>query len=312
MEHKVMNTDDASKLVSASIFNNTAIKLKERECTIARIVDFSVTTDSVVAKAVVVTDKQTHFIEIEWGDGETSNIDINYASHFKIPAFNGDNALLPGTYEFYHRYDVTYVESIYSPDINHPAPMDYFVILKTIDFNGDLDLSIKEIRIEPSYRINFYQLSVGIKDQCDGGSPNEFTISQAENGDIKREWSWFPSDNFFYAFPTYRVPESQLSQVFTVTNTANPTNTSMSNIRFNFIEHDRWYDDRGSIAYPAFLREYLNGVEETASGKLEADFNISDANPWWGSSCTLMYAVEWELKLLVPFPSNQPTVFSQS
>jgi len=31
---------------------------------------------------------------------------------------------------------------------------------------------------------------------------------------------------------------------------------------------------------------------------LISEFNISDGNPWWGNRCGLMYAVDWEFKLL--------------
>lgn len=307
-----MKTENTNKSEPGCTPNHSAIKLKEKTCTVARIIDFTVTTDSVVAKAVVVTDRKTHLIEVDWGDGEKSNINIRFASHFKVPAFDGGNALQPGTYEFFHRYNVTYVETIFRANLNHPAPMDYLVTLKTIDFNGDFDLSLQEITIEPAYRINFYQLYVGLKNECDSDRTNEFTIKQSENGVVKKEWSWFPSNQFFYATPTFNIPQSELSQIFTVTNSTTPTSTNMQNIRFDFIEHDTWYDDAGALSYPRTLYFYLNDEQDSASGRLEGEVPILDSNPLWQNSCEVMYAVDWELRLIVPMPPSQPALFTKS
>jgi|GEM_PF-2358082 len=304
-----MSIGQENKFISACVLNHTAIKLKQQECHVARIVDFSVTTDSVVAKAVVVTDNDTHFIEVDWGDGETNNINVGKARYFKSAAYNGDNALQPGTYEFFHRYQVSYVAA---GDSILPEPKGYTVILKTIDFNGDLDLRFQPIRIEPSYRINFYRLSVGLKNQCDNGSLNEFTIIRTLiNEGSKREWSWRPSDNFFYPFPTYTIPESQIEQVFNVTENPNEEYSSIDLVSFTFIEHDKWYDERGTLYYDTILRNFLIGQQDSASGRFEGEIPLYD-HSIFGSNCDLMYAVDWDLQLLVPLPPIQPVVFTKS
>ncbi|GAA6186577.1 hypothetical protein [Aliiglaciecola sp. NS0011-25] len=305
-----MITDDVNKLVSNNIFNQTAIKLKPKQCNKHRIVNLSVTSDSVVGRAVIVTDRQTHHIEVEWGDGQTSRLNVGYASHFEISAFDGDNGLQAGTYEFFHRYDVTYVEHMYAEGLLVPAPTDYVVVVKTIDFNGLLDSTAADIRIEPSYQLNYYQLTVGLKNKCDGGGVNEFTISQFEGGELLKEWEWHPSDDFIFAIPTYRVPDSQISQVFTVTEPENPHRTTTPQIRFYFVEFDRWYNDRGSLGYRNGLTDYLSGEQEKASGTLEGEIIIEDENPLWDSSCDLMFKVDWEINLLVPMPVSQPLSFS--
>ena len=305
-----MTTENVNKLVSQSIFNHTAIKLRPTPCNEPRIVNFSVNSDSVVAKAVVLTDKDTHFVEVDWGDGETSRINVRFAKNFKLASFDGDNALQPGTYEFYHRYDVTYVEHIHAEGVMLPAPMDYTVSCKTIDFNGQIDLSFQDLRIEPKYEINFYQLTVGLKNQCDNGSLNEFSITQMEGGVMSKDWDWFPSDNFFFPFPTYRIPNSQVSQVYTVNNSEMPWHTFVPKITFSFVEHDDWYDDKGTLGYDNYLSYFITGQQESASGKFEGDITIIDNNPWWQSSCGLMYEVDWEIRLLAPMPVSQPLVFT--
>ncbi|MDO6691991.1 hypothetical protein Q4574_01790 [Aliiglaciecola sp. 3_MG-2023] len=308
-----MITDDVNKLVSKNRFNQTAIKLKPKQCNKHRIVNLLLTSDSVVGKAVIATDRQTHHIEIEWGDGQTSRLNIGYASHFEISAFDSDNGLQAGTYEFYHRYDVTYVEHIYAEGVMIPAPMDYEVNVKTIDFNGQLDVTTQNLRIEPSYQLNFYQLMIGLKNKCDGGGLNEFTISLTENGEILKEWEWHPSDDFIVtSSPTYRVPDSQISQVFTVSEPQNPHMTFSDPIRFNFIEFDRWYNDKGSLGYGNFLGSYINGEQESASGTREGDIILVDKNPLWDSTCDLMFKVDWEINLLVPMPASQPVLFSSN
>ncbi|WP_198244055.1 hypothetical protein [methane-oxidizing endosymbiont of Gigantopelta aegis] len=230
---------------------------------------------------------------------------MRYADFHKIPAFDGANSLLPGTYEIYHKYAVTPANL---PNIG-PASEEYIVTLRTIDFNGDFDFRLKNITIEPKYRINFYALSVGLKNQCDSGGVNEFTVIQTVGEDVKNEWDWHPSDDFIFAIPTYRLEGSQQSQVFTVSSTSNST---IELIHFSFTERDTWYDDKGSLFYSTILSSYLNDIEENNSGRLEGTISIYDSNPLWQAGCDLFYAVDWEIGLIVPFPSNNQIMFNAS
>lgn len=300
-----MTNKNINEITFGNPLVKTVVKPNTRKCGVAKVEDFFVTTDSVVAKATIVTDKKTSFLEVDWGDGEKSNINIRYAKFHKIPAFDGTNSLLPGTYELYHKYAVTPADL---PSTG-PAPKEYIVTLRSIDFNGDFDFRLKNITIKPKYRINFYGLSVGLKNQCDGGGLNEFTVIQTVGEDVKNEWDWHPSDDFIFAIPTYRLEGSQQSQVFEVSNTSNST---IELIHFSFTEHDKWYDDKGSLSYSTILRSYLNDTEENTSGRLEGTISLYDSNPLWQASCDLSYAVDWEIRLLVPFPSNNQIMFNAS
>jgi len=287
---------------SNHLISQTAVKPRVKRCHIAKVEDFFVTTDSVVAKATVISDKSISFIEIDWGDGDKSNINIGFASHHKLPVYNGTDALNPGTYEFYHQYAVTYADTN-----DRPIPNEYFVTLRALDFNGDFDFRLKHITIEPNYRINFYSLFIGQKSKCDGGGTNEFTVVQSINSEIKNEWDWNPSDGFIVKIPTYRLDGSHFAQVFEVKGV---NDSSIESVIFSFTEHDRWYDDRGSLSYKRFLSNYLTTREHSASGSLEGTINVSDANPWWQATCKLSYAVDWDLRLVVPLPSYNGLVFT--
>ncbi|NRA55768.1 MAG: hypothetical protein HRU23_16645 [Gammaproteobacteria bacterium] len=282
----------------------TAVKPRARKCNIAKVEDFFVTTDSVVAKATVISDKSISFLEIDWGDGEKSNINIRFANHYKLPAYNGTDSLNPGTYEFYHRYPVTYEDRN-----DRPVPQDYFVTLRALDFNGDFDFRLKNILIEPKYKINFYSLIVGLKNQCDGGGTNEFSVVQSVSNEITNEWDWSPSDDFIFEIPTYRLDGSHLAQIFEVKGV---NDSLIESVRFSFTEHDQWYDDRGSLSYSFYLSTYLTTRSDNAAGRLEGTINVVDTNPFWTASCELSYAVDWELRLVVPLPTYNGLVFSAS
>ena len=289
----------------------TVVKPNTKVRNIAKVEGFFVTTDSVVAKATIVTDRKTNFLAVNWGDGETSNINIKYAKYFKIPAFDGSDSLQPGTYEFYHKYDVTYHQPRYDGELRWPVTKEYTVTLVAIDSDGGFDIKPESITIAPKYRINFYGLRVGLKNECDGGGFNEFTVIQTIDGEIKKDWDWHPSDQFFYGAPHHLLEGSQTSQIFEVTD-ENPR-PNMGNVVFSFIEDDRKYNDTGSLHYPSQLQTYLRDIAENASGRLEGEIKISDDNPYplfQNISCDMRYAVDWDLRLLVPLPTGNELIFN--
>lgn len=287
----------------------TVVKPNAKVRDIARVEDFFVTTESVVAKATIVTDRKTKFIEVNWGDGEKSNINIKYAKHFKLSAFDDSDSLQPGTYEFYHKYDVTYIQRG-NPERNYPVTKEYTVTLVAIDSDGGFDIKFESITIAPKYRINFYGLSVGLKNDCDGGGRNEFTVIQTIDGEIEKDWDWNPSDQFFFGTPTYRLEGSETSQIFEVRSADLNPPPNTRRVVFSFTEHDKWYDDVGSLYYPSSLTAYLTDILESASGRLEGEFVISDNHPLWSNSCEMRYAVDWDLRLLVPLPTGNELIFN--
>ena len=293
----------------------TVVKPNTKVRNIAKVEGFFVTTDSVVAKATIVTDRKTNFLAVNWGDGETSNINIKYAKYFKIPAFDGSDSLQPGTYEFYHKYDVTYHQPRYDGELRWPVTKEYTVTLVAIDSDGGFDIEFESITIAPKYRVNFYSLSVGLKNQCDDGGRNEFTVIQTIDGEIVKDWPWHPSDNIFYHVPTYRLGDSQTSQIFEVTDEGddlNPQSTRIS-VVFSFTEDDPSYDDKGSLHYPSRLQAYLRDIAESASGRFEGEIRAGDENPWplfENIGCDIYYAVDWDLRLLVPLPTGNELIFN--
>lgn len=294
-----MPTQKGSAITIGKTQSIISVKPNEKNCSIARIEDFFITTDSIVAKATIITNGETRSLEINWGDGEQDTLSSTDLQRIVPQPINPD-PLPPGTYELYHKYGVSYREI---GEQTYPKAKEYTVTLFTRDANGELDFKLNQITITPKYKINFYRLYVGNKNECDNGtSLNEFTTVQTVGGEIRNTWDWTSSDNFFFQNPAHGFDGSQLTQVYEVTDLNPFSQPVIDSVWFKFTEHDWRYDEKGSLSYPTSLSSYLTDMEEDASGRLEGEIYMSDSS-FFGFSCTLMYVVDWEIKLLAPIPT---------
>jgi hypothetical protein len=114
---------------------------------VARIVDFSITTDSVVATATILTDNTMSRIVVDWGDGEVDT--LTYKPGELAPAaslFGEDDPLPPGTYRFSHAYD----------EPEDKQPFEYIVLVRVEDKDGSVDFRVARITLTPRYRVTNY------------------------------------------------------------------------------------------------------------------------------------------------------------
>ena len=294
----------SSKKVSPQTSNEMqpaiSVKPKEQRYSIERIESFLITTDSVVAKATVVTSGETRSLEIDWGDGELDTLNLNDLNRVAaVSPIPNPDPLPPNTYEFYHQYAVSYIDV---REQLFPKAEEYLVTLFARESNGEFDFKAKPITIRPKYKINFYGLTVGNKNQCDGGGSNEFSTTQTVGGEVRNQWDWTSSNDFLFTIPTHYLDGSQLALVFEVTEISGSPQPNIDAVKFSFTEEDRWYSETGSVSYPKNLPFYRKDMEEYASGRLEGSFQIRDSS-FFGFSCTLLYGVGWEIKLLAPIPT---------
>lgn len=291
------NNPSPSRLDSSPMI---AVQPNEYNRSIERVESFFVTTDSVVAKATVTTNGETHSLEVDWGDDERDTLVLDDLDQ-GVSAFpdSSSGPLPANTYEFYHTYTVSY-RSLGGQQ--YPQAQDFWVSLFAREPEGEFDFRLKLITIKPKYKISFYGLSVGNKDKCDGTNDlNEFATVQTVGGQVVNEWDWKSSNSFLFATPTHGLEGSQLAQVFEVGETSSYPQPTTDLVTYRFAEKDKWYDEIGYLSYPNGLSFYRKDQDEYASGRLEGSFQIRDKS-FFAFSCTLMYAVDWELRLLAPIP----------
>ena len=280
------------------------IKPKKKRTKFANIEDFTVTTDSVVAKATFVTDTPLLIVKVDWDDGNRDKIDHRADSHLHQPS-EGDQ-LPPGTYEFYHRYDVSHWQDEIS---NNVAPKEYIITLTVKDNEGGLAIIPKNIRIVPRYRIQFYPLFIGLKNGCDtkGDDRNDFTITQTINGELKNEWDWNPSNGFFVTYPNQPLEGRQFTHELEVSDYA--YSQPHVSVRFIFEEHDTLFNEifRLSFTHLLYTKDELDG--EVISARKEGTGSASNSVPLAGS-CDIMYQVDYNVKLIASLPNNPNVIFA--
>jgi hypothetical protein len=173
---------------------------------------FSITTDSVVATATVTPSEPMRKIFIAWGDGETSTLNWRPGIPTSPATVVGDgNGDLPaGTYRLIHRY----------PEPEDRMPVEYFAILRVNDQDGGEEVDIARVVITPRYRVTNYQTRVRLTNPCDlGGGECEFYIDQYFDDVWINHWHWEPSNNFFGDSQYFVLENSQVSRELTVTDT---------------------------------------------------------------------------------------------
>ncbi len=243
----------------------------------ANINDFSITTDSVVVTATVVTDETMKRIVIDWGDGNTDALKARPG----VPLAVGLSEPLPqGTYRFSHAYAV-------SEDRN---PFDYFVLLRVEDNTGGVDFRIRKITLTPRYRVTHYRTSVRLLSPCDfiTENSNKFSITQLVEGEPVNQWLWEPSNNFFGESQFFRLEGSGVTRELTLADGA-------IDVSLVLIEEDFIFDDYLS------LREQLRATQENEL----VERTITES----GGGCSVLARYHREVTLIVPLPPNTGPTF---
>lgn len=276
----------------------TPIEPSEGERPAARIVDFSITTDSVVATATVITDEATRRVEIDWGDGEEDVVNHRPGTLVRDPSGMIDDPLPEGTYELYHAYD--------APEDG--LPFERTVLLRVDDVDGGVDFEIQQVRLTPRYRVTHYPMTVRLAGPCDfGGQTSEIDIEQVVGGNLVNEWHWEPSNNFFGESQRFRLEGSGVRREFEVPR--NVGDVSSESVYFEFAETDPGLalnpDDKGTFS--ARLHLDPEGYTGYYSEGVEGRAHLSDA---WGHSCDVICSYDKEMELMVPLPTSDPVVFA--
>ncbi len=276
------------------------LKPNAHNCAIERIVNFFISTDSVVAKATIVIDDETRRIELDWGDG-TVDV-INHRPGFPVLAqpVMGSSPLPSGTYEIFHRYDVLYTSSPGTDTGDRPTPQEHVAALRVDDADGSVDFDTERFIITPKYRVTHYPMFVWIDDTCDAfwDPAHDFSIIQTIEGDVIHSWSWTPSNSFFGKSQGILLEGSQFSREYDI-----PPYFVYDQIqtRFDFTEDDLHWDDKVRVGVT--MRLYHSNDEEIFSDRIEGEAS--------GDGCTIHYAYTKEVQLLVPLPRDSSTVFSE-
>ncbi|GAA5220362.1 hypothetical protein [Membranihabitans marinus] len=288
--------NDVERSSSTQLVN---VKPNSKDCTVKRIINFSVIADSVVAKAIIITDASSRRLEIDWGDGNIEVIN-------RRPGFNnvtqpvlGGQPLAPGSYELYHRYEVFYTPGFGDSVI--PAPREYLVSVRSDDVNGLVDFSSQRIIITPRYKLVVYPFFFWLESSCDSFTDDfhHFRIIQMIEGRMNHNWDWRPSNSFLGRFEGIRLLGSQHSVEYEVPRLGE---FSFLSIRFNITEYDWLFNDH--IVFNVNIPLYHNGREEYFSERIESAAV--------GDGCTVHFNYTTEVKLLIPLPSDNSPVFIEA
>lgn len=270
-----------------------------KNCSIKRIVNFSVITDSVVAKAIIVTDASSRRLEIDWGDGTVEVINRRPGFGNVIQPVLGGQPLPPGNYELYHRYEASYAPGFGDSVI--PTTREYVVSIRSDDIDGFVDFSSQRIFVTPRYKLVIYPFFFWLESSCDSFTDDfhHFRIIQVIEGRMNHDWDWRPSNSFFGRFQGVRLLGSQHSVEYEVPNLGV---FDFLSIRFNITEYDWIFNDH--ITFNVNIPLYHTGREEYFSERIESEAI--------GSGCTVHFDYTTEVKLLVPLPTDHTPVFIEA
>lgn len=255
------------------------------------ISSFEVTTDSVVAKATIMTDTKTRRINIDWGDGQNDTINLLPGRPFNVDRISvavGGTPMDPlpeGTYEIFHAYD----------EPEDRRTFDHIVLANVENIDGGNDIRLKEITLTPRYRIVHYQTRFQLPEACDVGSETQkFKVVMSKGGVPIHEYPVFKIPNNSAGSVVWHLLEG--SQFFQEHSDKTPNDGSLT-IRFDFTEEDFLTNDHGihTIA--------LNYKME--SGTVEGQLSLSD---FWDESCRIRLRYDREVTLI----SNIPRVGAPS
>jgi len=242
---------------------------------------FDVTTDSVVAKATVITSEDTRRIFIDWGDGQNDTINIIPGRLGQFNVFDRQPAVpLPkGTFEIYHAY----AESENRRSFTHT------ILLHVEDTNGGDDIRLKTISLTPRYRIIHYQSRFQIPEACDVGKETQkfkvvMYLNDAEIHNYSLNIQNSPAGSVLW----HLLEDSQLSQEIS----ADTQPDEIARIRFKFTEFDWIFNDYGQYSVT------LSYTMET--GVVEQAIILSDSV---SETCRINIHYDREVSLIANIPS---------
>ncbi|SFG46524.1 hypothetical protein SAMN04488063_2136 [Halopelagius inordinatus] len=257
---------------------------------VARIVDSSVATDSVVATATIVTDDPVRRVEVDWGDGETDVVTRRPGLLTRDRPAHGGDPLPDGTYQLTHAYAVS----------DDGRPFDHSVLLRVDDADGGVDFDVHRITLTPRYKVTHYPMTVRLKHGCDSSLEpgSEFDIRQTVGGDVVNQWEWYPSNNFFGTSQSFRLDGSGVTREFERPPLSE--GGGVEAVSFEFTERDPLWDD--------LVRIYLYvGLDHRGYSGYFSERVEDEAS---GDGCTIVYSYSKEMELLVPLPAGDDPAFS--
>ena len=247
---------------------------------------FSITTDSVVATVTVTPRGSVRKILIAWGDGETSSLYSRPGlppSEATVVDFDEEDDPLPaGTYRLSHAY----------PEPEDRMPTEYYAVLHVFDWSGGEQISIARVEITPRYKCTNYRTRVRLTGPCDPPteSTSEFDITLFLDGNDVHHWHWEPSNNFFGESQFFLLEDSQVSRELTVAD-------GRFEVSFVFTETDLLLDN--VLRLQADLSA-LNESETVSRNVYEAGGGES----LFGGECDLIARYDREVSLIVPLPDS--------
>lgn len=243
---------------------------------------FTITTDSVVAKATIETDTNTRRIILDWGDGEIDTITILPGRQVKFdkPVAGGVAAdpIPAGTYEIFHEYA-------------EPADRRTFeqtIFLHVENTNGGDDFRFQTISLTPRYRIVHYQARFQVRETSDVESETQnFKVVMSLDGKAVHEYKLDLPNTPAGPVTWHLLEGSQFAHEVSFDSQVNPGVT----VRFNFTEADFVSNDQG--AYSIRL-DYLMKSES-----VESVFSLSD---WLSESSRIAIRYDREVTLVANMP----------
>ena len=197
---------------------------------IPRIIDFFVTTDSIIACATIVVDAPTRRIRIDWGDGQADTLRLPPGALVVDRFALGENPLEPGTYQFEHEYAL--------PDEVEPFPR--LVIARVDEFDGNVDFRQQWVNVAPKYRVNHYASRVILNDNLEPpwDSVTELNIRMKVDGNTHINWS---NDVGFLPGNGFKLNGSQLEHIYDLGD--EDVNTNTPRISYHVWDADPFSDD---------------------------------------------------------------------
>ena len=197
---------------------------------IPRIIDFFVTTESIIACATIVVDAPTRLIRIDWGDGQADTLRLPPGALVLDRMALGDNPLEPGTYQFEHEYAM--------PDEVEPFPR--LVIARADEFDGNVDFRQQWVNVAPKYQVNHYASRVILNDDLEPpwDSVTELNIRMKVDGNTHINWA---NDVGFLPGNGFKLNGSQLEHIYDLGD--EDANTNAPQISYHVWDADPFSDD---------------------------------------------------------------------
>lgn len=251
----------------------------------ANISECTFTTDSVVATAIVRTDRTMRRVVVQWGDGTINTLRNRPGVE---TAFGQPPQLPSGTYKLTHAYT--------APEDR--KPFEHFVLIRVEDEAGGIDFCIRKITLTPRYRVTNYRMILSLGTKCDSWfeSSSEFDLTLYVDGEIVRTWRWEPAESssvtgtvLLDAVP-FMLDGSMVSRELTVADGYVP-------VHLELVERDPLID------------EVLPDIRPSLSA-LDVSGTVQGAVKEPASGCTVNFRYDREVSLIVPLPSfGQAVVF---